>query len=85
MRITMAILTVLMTGTALGAGPAWPAARFVAADIHASAKDALDFGNNLVPGNRVRIRGATMTRLIALAYGVPETLVVNGPKWPRRG
>ena len=80
MRITTAILTVLMAGTAFGQDQ--PAgAKFVAADIHASAKDALDFGNNLALGNRVTIRGATMTRLIALAYGVPETYVVDGPKW----
>ena len=80
MRITTAILTVWMTGTAFGQDQ--PAgAKFVAADIHASAKDALDFGNNLATGNRVTIRGATMTRLIALAYGVPETHVVDGPKW----
>ena len=49
MRITTAILTVLMTGTAFGQDQ--PASgQFVAADIHASAKDALDFGNNLGAG-----------------------------------
>jgi uncharacterized protein (TIGR03435 family) len=76
-------LTVLITGAAFGQDQ--PAgARFVAADIHASAKDALDFGSfgsNLAPGKRVTIRGATMTRLISLAYGVPENRVVDGPKW----
>jgi uncharacterized protein (TIGR03435 family) len=80
MRKTTAILMVLMTGAAFGQDQ--PAgARFVAADIHTSAKDAFDFGNNLAPGNRVTLRGATMTRLIELAYGVPENHVVDGPKW----
>jgi uncharacterized protein (TIGR03435 family) len=80
MHITTGILAVLTTGAAFGQDqPA--AARFVAADVHASAKDALDFGNNLAPGSRVTIRGATLTRLIALSYGIPENHVVDGPKW----
>ena len=53
---------------------------FVAADVHASAKDVLQI-DGLAPGNRVTIRGASLSQLIADAYDVPEDRVVGGPKW----
>jgi uncharacterized protein (TIGR03435 family) len=53
---------------------------FVAADVHVASKDEVDNGP-LAPGNRIAIRAATMTHLIATAYGVRDNAVAGGPKW----
>src|SRR3974390_2237958 len=81
MRLTMATSTMLMTAVMFGqSGPS--AGKFVAADVHATPKEELPFSfQNLAPGNRVILRSVTLTRMIALAFGVDDDKISGGPKW----
>src|SRR5580698_361621 len=81
MRISTTIATILMAGAAFGQGGSTNAT-FVAADVHASPKEEFAFSfQNLAPGNRVILRGLTLTHMIALAYGVEDDKISGGPKW----
>src|SRR5215469_11603696 len=81
MRKTTAIFVVLMAGGVFGQSAATNAT-FVAADVHITPKEELPFSfQNLTPGNRIILRSMTLTRMVALAYGVDEGKVSGGPKW----
>src|ERR1700730_5753377 len=81
MRISTVIATILITGAAFGQSPS-TSATFVAADVHPTPKEELSFTcENLAPGNRVILRGLTLTHMIALAYGVNDDKISGGPKW----
>ena len=81
MGISTIIGTILITGAAFGQSPSTDAT-FVAADVHPTPKEEFSFTFvNLAPGNRVILRGLTLTHMIALAYGVNDDKISGGPKW----
>ena len=76
MRVALSLLIFIGTMFAQTAnGPV-----FVAADVHLSAKDVNDM-DEVGPGGRWIFRGATMSHLIAKAYGVDQDKIVGGAKW----
>jgi uncharacterized protein (TIGR03435 family) len=53
---------------------------FEAADVHVSPAGASESAAFL-PGGRLEVHGASMLRLIAVAYGVAVDRVSGGPAW----
>jgi uncharacterized protein (TIGR03435 family) len=78
MRAPFVILLILGRGVTMGQStPADPT--FEVADVHASADGTVSSGR-LVAGSQIEFRGATLLRLIALAYSFDQTRISGGPK-----
>ena len=56
--------------------------RFLAADVHVSAKTVNQFVRTGPPrGGRYEIKNATMVDLVRIAYGIDANKVLGGPNW----
>lgn len=62
--------------------PAAPPATFTIADVHVSEhSNTPTIRGGMLKGDRYTLHQATMTNLIARAYGLEDTYVLGGPSW----
>ena len=75
-----AACVVAASGVALAYVPDSPAV-FVAADVHASPFSMSPQTRQVIKGDRIIMKDATMLTLISGAYGLSAKYVVGGPSW----
>ncbi len=72
---------ILLLMTVAAAALAAPALRFEVASIKPAKNDSGKGSLELLPGGGLRMGGATLKQLTAMAYGLRESQISGGPSW----
>jgi uncharacterized protein (TIGR03435 family) len=74
-----AAILIMLAGTVFAQAPA-SSRRLEASDIHVAATgEWISLG--ILPNGWVRTRNASLRKLVAVAYGLPDSIVTGGPSW----
>src|SRR6516165_10439902 len=81
MMLSKLLLPGILLLACVSAGIAQQALKFEVATIRPTKSEGQRGGLEILPGGGLRMEGATLNGLIALAYGVREDKITGAAKW----